>query len=209
MPVLRDRARIVADLTVPPGPTATDISRATVAEIELNIRDGDDAFKQARYSAALTAFKKARALIYKALQPTFDADAFVVSRFDVALPIGKAVERQIMDTSLRMVDGMRPKDSAAPPLFGLHGDVTKSLKPFTQTGFREPVTIEGSLQWANEHAVAFLADAKPAAAVGLLTEALEAAQDSKKVDSAIAAARRVRKFGRADSQGNRAGVLEA
>src|SRR5687768_14575496 len=86
MPVLRDRERILADLTVSPGASATDLAKATIAEIELCLGRGDEAFKRGSYAPALDAFKKARALIYKSLQPTFDADAFVASRTDVALP---------------------------------------------------------------------------------------------------------------------------
>jgi hypothetical protein len=188
LPVQRDREKIVADLQVSLGASATDIAKGKVAEIELHIKNGDEAFKQGSHSAALTAFKKARALIYKSLQPSFDADSFVGSRVDVLLPNGKNIERQLMDTSLRMVDGIRPKDSAGLALFVLGSDVAANLTPFTQTGFRESVTVEQSLQWANEQGIAFLADNKPAAAAGLLSEALKIAQQNNKIDVGITAA---------------------
>src|SRR5688500_8138260 len=87
MPVLRDRARILAEARISPEASATDIARGQIAEVELHLRDGDDAFKRGSYSTALTEFKKARALIYKVLQPAFDTESFVASRVDVALPV--------------------------------------------------------------------------------------------------------------------------
>jgi hypothetical protein len=48
LPVLRDRDRILADLSIPAGASATDISKAKVAEIELQIKNGDDALKKGR-----------------------------------------------------------------------------------------------------------------------------------------------------------------
>lgn len=188
LPVLRDREKILADLQVTARASATDIAIRKIAEIELHISNGDEAFKRGGNSTALTAFKKARALIYTSLHPSFDADSFVASRTDVALPYGANIERQLIDTSLRMVDGIRPKNPAGPPLFVVGGDVAEHLKTFTQTGFRELVTVEESLQWANEQGVAFLVDSKPAAAVGLFAEALKIAQQNNKVDVAITAA---------------------
>jgi hypothetical protein len=188
LPILRDHDRIAADLQLSPTATATDITRARIAEIELQIEVGDDAVTKGNYSSALAAFKKARALIYKSIQPAFDADAFVTSRIDVLLPKGKVIERQLMDTSLRIVDDIRPKDLAGPAPFLLAGDVPENLKTFMQTGFRESVGIEESLQRANEQGVAFLADGKPAAALTLLSETLKLAQQNDKVDVGITAA---------------------
>ncbi len=188
MPVLRDREIILADLRISHGASTTDITKEKIAEIELCIGDGEDAFKRGSHSTALTNFKKARALIYKALHPNFDTASFVASRIDIALPSGKAVEQLLLDASLRMVEGIRPKNPEPPPLFVLIDEIPENLKPFTQTGFRESVTIEESLQWANEQSVALLADGKPAAAVGLLSETLKLAQAHREVDEGITAA---------------------
>jgi hypothetical protein len=188
LPVLRERDKIVADLQFASPGTATEIAKGKLAEIELHVSNGDTAFNQGNYAAALGEFKKARALIFKIIQPSFDAGTFVNSRVDVLLPAGKAVERQIIDTSLVIADGIRPKGPDPGPLFGLGGNIAEKLKLYTQTGFRESVTIEESLQNANEQGIAFLVDNKPAAAAGLLTEALRVARANNQVDPAITAA---------------------
>lgn len=188
LPALREFDAIVADLQVAPGAKATETSKKQIAEIELQIKNGDQAFKQGKYSAALAAFKKARALIYKTIHPSFDFEAFVAARSDQQLPFGRATERQLMDTSLQIVDGIRPQDPVGPPIFSLGGEFPENLKVFTQTGFRESVPVEQSLQWANEQGVALIADGKPAAAVHLLSEALKLAQGNPKVDVSITAA---------------------
>lgn len=188
LPVLRDRDRILADLYVTASAGATEISKAKVAQIELQIKNGDEAFNKGNYASALAQFKKARALIYQAIQPSFDVDSFVGSRVNVLLPAGKVIERRVLETSLRMVDGIRPKGVDSGPVFGLGGEVAENLKSYTMTGFRESVTVEEALQLANEQGVAFLVDNKPAAAVGLLSEALKIAKANDRVDLGITAA---------------------
>ena len=188
LPVLRDRDRILADLHVTASAGASEISKSQVAQIELQIKNGDEAFNKGNYASALGQFKKARALIYKAIQPSFDVDSFVGSRVDILLPAGKLIERRILETSLYMVDGVRPKGVNSSPIFSLGGEVSEILKNYTMTGFRESITVEEALQAANEQGVALLADNKSAAAVRLLSEALKIAKASDKVDPSIIAA---------------------
>ena len=117
LPVLRAKDLILTDLQGPPTAGTAEAAKRKVAEIELQIRIGDDAYRKGQNTAALAAFRKARALIYQMLQPTFDIDHFVASRKDLALPAGQAVERQIIEKALGLAQNARlaePVVHAAP-----------------------------------------------------------------------------------------------
>jgi hypothetical protein len=53
LPVLRDRDKILADLYVPASAGATELSKAKVAQIELQVKNGDEAFNKGNYASAL------------------------------------------------------------------------------------------------------------------------------------------------------------
>lgn len=89
LPALRPRDVILADLTLSSTASATEDSKAKIAEVELHIRDGTEHYRFGRYEAALSEFKTARALIYNLLYPGHARSACCVhgarnSRTDLA-----------------------------------------------------------------------------------------------------------------------------
>jgi Tc toxin complex TcA C-terminal TcB-binding domain len=187
MPVLRQREQIVADLLLPAKPTATEITQSKVAEIELHIKNGNEAFIQGKYANALAEFKTARTLIFAVLHPNFDAWAFLATRVDTVLPSSTAIERQLMDSSLRILDVIRPTRPDIGPVFGMAEELPAELIPYTKTGFRETASGTESIRRANDFAASLLADGKPEAAAAVLGEALKVSAGAN-VDPAVAAA---------------------
>ncbi|HVB25310.1 MAG TPA: tetratricopeptide repeat protein [Ktedonobacteraceae bacterium] len=177
LPRLRARLDIVADLDRSVSGGATDSARGMIAEIELHISDGDNFYKRKQYDSALNEFKKARALIYKALHPQFDVSAYI-GRKDVVLPVSKAIEDSLLDVSLRIADVIRPAALESGPIFKQNGldSMPQALQTYMATGFREAVSLDESLQLASAGGVALLNDNKPEAAVRLMEEALISAR---------------------------------
>ena len=188
MPQLRDAADIAVDLN--PTGTATDSARSLVAQVESHVAQGDSLYAQAQYAAALDAFKAARALVYGMLYPEFDASTF--RRWSgVTLPVSPAIETALLNTSIRLVDVMRPTDAPAAPVVArqLQAAIAPALAPLAATGYREAVGIDERMQNASTQAVALLRDLKPAAAINLLEDTLAAAsQPNVQVDPSLRAA---------------------
>jgi hypothetical protein len=56
-----------------------------IADIELAMKAGDGFYRRRQYDAALKAFKRARASIYRILHPEFDIPSYLGSK-DIPLP---------------------------------------------------------------------------------------------------------------------------
>lgn len=190
LPRLRARLDIVADLDRSVSGGATDSARGMIAEIELHISDGDNFYRRKQYDSALNEFKKARALIYKALHPQFDVGSYI-GRKDVVLPVSKAIEESLLDVSLRIADVIRPVVLESGPIFKQNGSnsMPQALQTYMVTGFREVVSLDESLQLASVGGVALLNDNKPEAAIRLMEEALNSARAANSpADSTLTAA---------------------
>jgi hypothetical protein len=173
LPALRNEATIVADLDLAAKGDATSVSKARIAEIELQVARGDASFRKRQFAQALEEFKTARALLYKLLYPGFDVGSFVRGRLDVVLPSTTNLEKAFLDVSSRMSEAIRPQVSESQVLLRPDGEaLPASVQPFMGTGFREAVSLDETIQTLNEQAIALMSENKAAAAADLLQAGL-------------------------------------
>jgi hypothetical protein len=189
LPIQRDREAILVDLQPGAPAGASDATRAKLAEIELHIQDGDRHYRARRYQPALDAFKKARALIYRLLQPAFDPDSYVRAPKDVPLPTAAALERGLIEVAVRVTDSLRPVAPEPDPIWRAGREpIPEGLREHASTGFREPIGAEDTLGRANAQAVSLLNESKPEGAISVLQDALQrAAADGRPDPSYVAA----------------------
>jgi hypothetical protein len=184
LPVLRSVDTILAGIN----DTKAGATQQQAAQIELLIARGDAAMGTAKCADALKLFKQARAEIYRILYPGFDAGTFTLGQIDRILPTSVALERNLIDASIKFLDVVRPAVVATQPLIGHVTDVAldADLAAFTKTGFREAVSIDAAIQIASDNGIALLRDNKPEAAAAVMEQTLaEAAANGADVDGAL------------------------
>lgn len=181
LPAIRSSEEILADITAASSDGASDVMKKQVAEIELMIKNGDELYKVRKYEEALKTFKEARSRIYKILYPGFDVTSYLLENKDSILTTSKAIEYNLLDASIKILNATRPEAIDALPVLGhkTTAPLDKALQPFTQTGFRESTTIEETLQLANNQGIGLLIDGKPDVALHVMTWARSEARAPK------------------------------
>lgn len=170
LPAIRSSKGILADITKASSDSASDVMKKQVAEIELIIKNGDELYKNRKYEEALKAFKEARSRIYKILYPGFDVTSYLLDNKDIILTTSKAIEYNLLDASIKILNATRPEAMDALPVLGHKTTVPldKALQPLVQTGFRESTNIEETLQLANNQGISLLVDGKPGVALHVM-----------------------------------------
>jgi hypothetical protein len=188
LPTMRIAEALAVDLSIVVEDTSDEVKRQ-VAKIEAAIKNGDALHRHGKYDGALKAFKEARALIYKILYPTFDVPSYVALLEDVMLPVSSALEDNLVDASLQVLDMLRPNAVKAYPEYGIKVDppVNSDLKSLFETGYREAVVADESIQLAADQGVTLIVDNKPEAAIQVMKRALEQVSAGE-VDSHLRAA---------------------
>ena len=171
LPRMRSFSEIDADLAVASS-GATGASKAMIARIESHIHQGDDLYTRRQYLGALNEFKQARAMIYSILYPDFHVGGYLRGK-ELMLPLSPAIEKSLMDASVRLTDAIRPLDITPQPVIRreMQEQVPDSLKPMVTVGFRESKPDEIA-QLATSQGVSLLQDQKPQAAADVMEDAL-------------------------------------
>jgi tetratricopeptide (TPR) repeat protein len=174
---------IVGDLELGASGSATNLTRAQLAEIERLIRDGDALYTRRRYERAVAKYKEARARILSFIRPRFHLDSYLTHR-DRLLPLDPAVERQLLEAATHLLDAVRPRAPAAglPLVPGADIALPAELAPLMQIGYHEARSVDAIVNDASSAGAGLLADGKPQAAVALLESALAAADRVGTVD---------------------------
>jgi hypothetical protein len=175
LPRMRSVAEISAEVELWRSGRATDVTRSQVASVELQIRNADDLYRRRQYEPALQQFRQARASIYALLSPGFNVSAYVTAK-DLLLPVSQAMETSLLNLSLHLTDSLRPLtiESASLSRRVATEPMPDSLVPFMQTGFREAVMADESLQVAAAQGISLLNDGKPEVAIEVMSDALQA-----------------------------------
>lgn len=205
LPLLRPVEEIVADLELAgnSGPSRQ------VAEIELRIAEGEELARQRKYRAALNKFKTARGLVYKILYPGFDVGAYVGGRVSQLLPLTAQLEENLLSATVALLDMNRPAKVATDNVLGVATPtIAKEVAGHTLTGYREAVGTESTIQRASEQALSLIRDAKPEAAVALLTATLREAE-GQRVAPPLAAALQLNLAAARTQAGDAGGGVEA
>jgi hypothetical protein len=173
LPALRSREAIASEIGLCLSGKAPDVARSAMAEIELHIHDGDTAYRNKRYPAALQEFQLARALIYKLLHPKFDIAAYVAQP-SFALPISQDIETDLFTLTSRIADVIRPSAVAPGLIFSAASGnpAPDVVEPFLTTGFRETASADETLQRASLDGIRLLKDGRAEAALGVMNDAL-------------------------------------
>ena len=189
LPAIRKEELIRADLDLAAKPDATSVSKAKVAEVELQISRGDEAFRRRQFSQALDAFKTARGLLYKLIYPGFDVGSFTLNRYDVLLPANAAMEKAFLDVSTRLSDAIRPQVFESELLLRTDSEpIPDTLRPFMTTGFRETAGLDETIQTINSRALALMSENKAESASDLLRAGLAQISANPQADPTLAPA---------------------
>lgn len=186
LPSLRGRDELIAAISSASSGRASDAQAGAIAEIELLIADGDRNSRMGTSGAALAAFEKARAEIYRLIYPTFDVRHYLASD-RVALTVSADIEQRLLGAATQMIEAARPAvDAPRPPAWVANAAPARDeLVRFSQLGLRETEAADELLQRACEHGVALLAAGRPEAGLQVLEGGLNA---SGRADPALAAA---------------------
>ncbi len=189
LPTMRASEDILADITLAGSGRATDLHKAEVARVELLIKNGDALYRSRQYEPALAKFRQARGEIYSMLYPGFDVGAHLYQK-DIALPVSKALENGMLTYSGNKANAIRPTELESRSRLRVNpGEpIPASLTRFTQTGFREMVTGDETLQSAAAEGVALLNDNKPEGAIDVMLDALAQTGTNQRPDVALTAA---------------------
>lgn len=190
LPAMLDRSAIT-DLIpnhrpVKPG----QVTAATLAEIKLAIKNGDEAYREERYEAALSAFRSARARIYKILYPKFDLREYLAAG-NVLLPLNAEIEAAFAAVAGQIIDVIRPHAIDPEVVFRteIRDGMPEKLTRFTTTGFRETLDHEADIQLSAQQGVALLEEGRPQAAIEVMEPILSrVAATGENVDPALIAA---------------------
>lgn len=188
IPHLRFRESILADIQKGESGKAVDASKAQIAQIELYIKNGEEFSRKNQYKAALEEFKRARGFIYKILYPNFEVSA-TIGRIDVLLPVSKSLEDMIINTSLKVVDVIKPLETQSKVVYNpIDDSFPDSLKPYMATGFKEESSIRELIERTSAQAVSLLHDENPTAAISLMEDVLKQASQDQSLDLSLSAA---------------------
>lgn len=77
------------------------------AAIESQLLQAQTRYRKGQYRAALRAYKGVHSLIYGLLNPSFPADAYLANDA-VMLPVGRLIEEQVAEASLRLAETIQP-----------------------------------------------------------------------------------------------------
>lgn len=182
-PHWRSVEAIEQDLLVASDST-TSQAKAKLAEIELLIRQADRDFATRRYEIAVTTYKKARAKIYRILHPRFSVDTYLATGLDKLLPLNPAIERQMLEASVHLLDAVRPTTSAAETVLvpQVADGLPRELAPLVLVGFQEVTKLGTNMKDASGAAAGLLAEGKPHAAVHVLEAAIDIAKGNRRPD---------------------------
>ena len=182
-PHWRSMEAIEHDLLVASDST-TNEAKAELAEIERLIRRADREFATRRYEIAVTTFKEARAKIYRILNPRFSVGTYLATGLDKLLPLNAAIERQLVEASVHLLDAVRPTASAPETVLvpQVAVELPPELAPLVSVGFQEVTKLGTNMKDASGAAAGLLAEGKPHTAVRVLEAAIAAVEGDRRPD---------------------------
>lgn len=155
----------------------SDSGRA-VAEVELHISRGDQAYKRKKYEGALYHYKKAHAKIYKILYPKFNVEGYASRVKNVLLPVSASLETDILNASTQILNAIRPLAVDTETMIGKSKNaIAKETFEFTEMGFHESVSTEETLQMASDQGIKLMQQDKFEEAIGIMEISLAEATD--------------------------------
>jgi len=168
-PVMEFRPDLIAIIGAATGNTAQDKANAMLAKAKLRIRDGDEAYKSARYEAALAHYKAARGLLYAQVHPGFNVGGYAAATASL-LPVSEALEKGMVQVGVQLLDAAQPSTKPAAFLNSVSAPaLSDDLKLYSLSGY-QATGSEGVVDTL-ELSAGLLAEGRAAGAIELLETA--------------------------------------